>query len=166
MTNKYKILENDSIEYFGATLYRIIALKNFGVIKKGDLGGYISKNYNLSKTDNEWIFEGTKIYVRDYNKKPDEIIEHKKPNKQNLYCKKYREKNRTLINNKKNEYYEKNKEEICRKRKESYNKNYEKNKDKINRKRRIWREKNKDEVNKKKRERYIKLKLSKQKTGD
>lgn len=49
------------ISFNGRTLYRIRALKDFGVVKKGDLGGYIEKEKNLSQTGNSWIFDDAKI---------------------------------------------------------------------------------------------------------
>ena len=46
---KYEILKNEIIEHSGIKLYRIRALKDFGYIKKGDKGGYIEKETNLSQ---------------------------------------------------------------------------------------------------------------------
>jgi hypothetical protein len=43
---KYKLTEN-TIKSKGVTLYQIEALKNFGDVKKGDLGGYIQFEDNL-----------------------------------------------------------------------------------------------------------------------
>jgi hypothetical protein len=37
-------------------LYRIIALRDFGVVKKGDKGGWVSSESNLSQGGNCWIF--------------------------------------------------------------------------------------------------------------
>jgi len=51
---KYKLTKNKK-EGFGRTLYQIKALKNFGNIKKGDLGGWIEKKDNLSQKDNCWV---------------------------------------------------------------------------------------------------------------
>ena len=51
MENKYKLTE-ESISYFGKTLYRIEALKDFANVKKGDKGGYIEKEDNLSQRGN------------------------------------------------------------------------------------------------------------------
>ena len=49
MSNKYELVKNDSIEVRDHTLYRIKALKDFNNVKKGDLGGYIEKPYNLDQ---------------------------------------------------------------------------------------------------------------------
>ncbi len=53
---KYKLLENDTMRRYGRTLFRIEALKNFGKIKKGDLGGYIESENNLSHEGIGWVF--------------------------------------------------------------------------------------------------------------
>lgn len=49
------------ISFNGRTLYRIRALKDFGVVKKGDLGGYVEKEENLSQKGNSWIFDDAKV---------------------------------------------------------------------------------------------------------
>jgi len=46
--NKYTLLENDTIEVNGLKLYRIKAKKSFGNVTKGDLGGFIENDSNLS----------------------------------------------------------------------------------------------------------------------
>ena len=38
---KYEMLKNDTKVVDGVTVHRIVALKDFGDVKKGDLGGYI-----------------------------------------------------------------------------------------------------------------------------
>lgn len=60
--NKYTLLTNDSIDYKGRILYRIKALKSFGLIKKGDLGGYIESYTNLSQEGNCWVNGNAKVY--------------------------------------------------------------------------------------------------------
>ena len=56
---KYK-LTKEKIEHGhgpgGRTLYRIRATKNFGNIRKGDLGGFIEKKSNLSQRGNCWVY--------------------------------------------------------------------------------------------------------------
>lgn len=49
------------ISFNGRTLYRIRALKNFRNVKKGDLGGYVEKESNLSQTGNAWIYDDAKV---------------------------------------------------------------------------------------------------------
>ena len=55
MTKKYELLKDDAVTYFGRTLYRIKATKDFGNVKKGELGGYIEKEENLSHHGNAWV---------------------------------------------------------------------------------------------------------------
>lgn len=41
--------------------YRIYALKDFGEVKKGDKGGLISEEINLSHYGNCWVYQGSKV---------------------------------------------------------------------------------------------------------
>ena len=59
---KYEILEDDTLLHNGFLLYRIRALKDFGDVKAGDLGGYIEKEFNLSQNDDCWIYDEAKVY--------------------------------------------------------------------------------------------------------
>jgi len=43
-------------------LYRIKALRDFGDVKKGDLGGFIQKEENLSHFGNCWVYDKATIY--------------------------------------------------------------------------------------------------------
>ena len=58
---KYK-LTDEYITILGRKLYRIEALKDFGLIKKGDKGGFIESEDNLSHEGNCWIFNDAKVY--------------------------------------------------------------------------------------------------------
>lgn len=49
------------ISFNGRTLYRIRALRNFRNVKKGDLGGYVEKESNLSQTGDAWIYDDAKV---------------------------------------------------------------------------------------------------------
>lgn len=66
--NKYEMLHEDKIEIGSHTLYRIRALKDFGDVKAGDIGGYIEKEENLSQEgtcwiyDNAWVRGNAKVY--------------------------------------------------------------------------------------------------------
>jgi len=49
-TKKYELLKNDTkTAPDGTTLYRVKYLKSFSAISKGELGGYIEKEANLSQ---------------------------------------------------------------------------------------------------------------------
>ena len=59
---KYEILmdEENTIEWGGRVLHRIKALKDFGDVKKGDIGGFVEKETNLSHEGNCWIYDNAK----------------------------------------------------------------------------------------------------------
>ena len=61
---KYEMIKDDCIKYKGHILYRIIALFNFGNVEKGELGGYIESEYNLSHTGDCWIYGDSKVYKK------------------------------------------------------------------------------------------------------
>ena len=52
--NKYELTKESKI-FRGETVYRIRALKDFGSVKKGELGGYVSGEHNLSQYGSCWI---------------------------------------------------------------------------------------------------------------
>lgn len=65
MKKKYKLTdETIFIVRNGAeiTLHRIQALRDFGDIKAGDLGGYIESEANLSHEGNCWVFDNAKVF--------------------------------------------------------------------------------------------------------
>lgn len=55
------ILTDETIEIFGATLHRIKAVRSFGNVKEGDLGGFIEKEENLSQSGSACIWLGVCI---------------------------------------------------------------------------------------------------------
>lgn len=52
---------DDYKEICGKKLYRIEALKDFGDVKAGDLGGYIESEDNLSRDGNAWVGANTLV---------------------------------------------------------------------------------------------------------
>ena len=52
---KYELLQDQTIEWRGRTLYRIRALRDFGAVHAGDVGGYIECERNLSQDGNAWV---------------------------------------------------------------------------------------------------------------
>jgi hypothetical protein len=60
---KYELLADKSIEFCGTKLFKIRALISFGVVKKGDEGGYIEKEGNLSQgiKNAAWVFKDAKV---------------------------------------------------------------------------------------------------------
>ena len=65
MDNKYK-LTNETIEFNGVKLYRIEALKNFGYVNKGQKGGFVQSEKNLSQSGICWIYEDAKVFNNAY----------------------------------------------------------------------------------------------------
>lgn len=61
MEKKYK-LTDETIEVNGKTLYRIEALKDFSNVKKGDKGGFIEKEENLSHLGSAWVYDNAKVF--------------------------------------------------------------------------------------------------------
>jgi UDP-3-O-[3-hydroxymyristoyl] glucosamine N-acyltransferase len=59
---KYELTEA-IIEHEGVRLYRIKALRDFSDVKKGDLGGYIEKEANLSHYGNCWVGGNAYVYA-------------------------------------------------------------------------------------------------------
>ena len=60
---KYEVLydkKEKPLGEYGATLYRIKALRDIGSdVKKGDLGGFVEGEHNLSATDDCWIYDNS-----------------------------------------------------------------------------------------------------------
>ena len=64
MPKKYKLLPDDTIKWYGVTLYRIQALQDFGQIKSGNIGGYVEGEHNLSHTGRCWVGNNAKVWDR------------------------------------------------------------------------------------------------------
>lgn len=59
---KYELLMDQSIRVLGKKLFRIRALVSFSDVEKGEIGGYIEKEYNLNQFDNSWVYGNAKVY--------------------------------------------------------------------------------------------------------
>lgn len=59
---KYKMTDN-TLVVDGRVLHQIVALKDFGMIKKGDLGGWIEDYSNLSQEGRVWIADNACVYA-------------------------------------------------------------------------------------------------------
>ena len=53
--NRYKLTEDTKV-VAGVTLHRIQALKSFGDVTEGDLGGWVESEANLSHLGDCWVF--------------------------------------------------------------------------------------------------------------
>ena len=63
---KYKILKDNYkkiyIDNIDIIVYRIKALKDFGDVKKGDIGGYVQSKENLSQLGDCWIYNNAIVF--------------------------------------------------------------------------------------------------------
>ena len=57
---KYELTANQ-INITGTTLYQIRAIRDFGGIKRGDIGGYIQSENNLSHNGNAWVYGNARV---------------------------------------------------------------------------------------------------------
>ena len=55
MTNKYEIIKDTKRKWRDSTLYRIRATRSFGPVAKGDFGGWIACEENLSQDGDSWV---------------------------------------------------------------------------------------------------------------
>ena len=60
-TKKYK-LTDETIQVDGHTLHRIEALKSFSNVYKGDKGGFVENEANLSHDSNCWVYGTAKVF--------------------------------------------------------------------------------------------------------
>ena len=58
---KFELTAEFVTNVFGKKLFRIKALVAFGNVEKGELGGFIEKEDNLSHDDNAWVFGNAQI---------------------------------------------------------------------------------------------------------
>ena len=61
MGKKYKFTK-ETTNLADKTLYRIEALKDFSDVKKGDKGGFIENEHNLSQYGDAWIGNNAKVF--------------------------------------------------------------------------------------------------------
>ena len=65
---KYELLQDQTIEWRGRTLYRICALRDIGSVHAGDVCGYIECEHNLSQDGNAkvygdaWVCDNARVY--------------------------------------------------------------------------------------------------------
>ena len=56
-TPKYELIQSDI-----PGLFRVKALRDFGNVKVGDIGGYVKGERNLSHQGNCWIYDDAKVF--------------------------------------------------------------------------------------------------------
>lgn len=54
---KYELVPETVTKFYSRPMYRIRALKDFSDVKKGQYGGYVESEENLSQTGNCWIYD-------------------------------------------------------------------------------------------------------------
>lgn len=59
---KFELTDEFVTNVFGHKLFRIKALVAFGDVEKGELGGFIEKEDNLSHDDNAWVFGDAQVF--------------------------------------------------------------------------------------------------------
>lgn len=60
---KYILLMSETFELpCGTILHRIKAVRDFGNVRKGELGGFVEKKGNLSHKDTCWVYDNAMIY--------------------------------------------------------------------------------------------------------
>ena len=59
MDRKYELLKDESIDFYGKTLYRIRATESFGDVTEGEKGGFVESYNNL--TDDAWVTGDAKV---------------------------------------------------------------------------------------------------------
>lgn len=62
MKKKFELTNDFIINDLGIKLYRIKALKDFSDVKKGDFGGYIQRERNLSQLGDAWVYGDARVY--------------------------------------------------------------------------------------------------------
>lgn len=62
--NKKFELTDESIEWSGVTLRRIRALRDFGNVEQGELGGFVQSEANLSHYGESWVYSDAKVFDR------------------------------------------------------------------------------------------------------
>lgn len=61
MERKYEFT-GETTNTDGAILHRIKAVRDFGDVKKGDVGGFIEKEENLSHDGIAWVYGRARVY--------------------------------------------------------------------------------------------------------
>jgi hypothetical protein len=62
MTKKYELLSDDCLSAGDRTVFRIRALRDFGGVRCGDLGGYIESELALAQDGDCWVQDVAQVY--------------------------------------------------------------------------------------------------------
>lgn len=61
---KYELVTTEAIGPRGRALFRVRALRNFGDVKAGDVGGFVEGTHNLSQEGECWIYDNAMAVQR------------------------------------------------------------------------------------------------------
>jgi hypothetical protein len=59
--DKYELLTDQTIEVQGRTLFRIRALRDFGIVKANEIGGFVENEKNLSREGDAWVYGDAEV---------------------------------------------------------------------------------------------------------
>lgn len=62
MQKKYEFLTNDCVLAGSRRLYRIRAVRDFGGVRRGELGGYIESEQHLCHDGESWVHDVAQVY--------------------------------------------------------------------------------------------------------
>lgn len=60
---KYELVAGDCLRAPDRTLYRIRALRDFGDVRRRDLGGYIENESALAHDGHAWVQDGASVWA-------------------------------------------------------------------------------------------------------
>ena len=58
---KFELDASTETVFFGRKFFRVKALMSFGNVEKGELGGYVEKESNLSQDGNAWVYGDARV---------------------------------------------------------------------------------------------------------
>ena len=61
MPDKKFKLTKETKDWFGTTLHRIKALRAFGAVAKGELGGFVEAEKNLAQDGDAWVYGNARV---------------------------------------------------------------------------------------------------------
>ena len=59
---KYELQPTDLTTLRGKPLFQVVALRGFGAVLKGDKGGYVESEANLSHDGDCWVFDSAGVF--------------------------------------------------------------------------------------------------------
>ena len=62
MSKKYELIPTQTVAISGEPLFRVRAIRDFGKVKAGTVGGFVAKEENLSHEGTCWIGGDAKVY--------------------------------------------------------------------------------------------------------